>query len=143
MMVADTPSNGHAPTYQISSTNIERQRSNGLDNIRQLFYLYLTLEVRGQGQMNVMMVYDTSSNGHAPTYQISLTWNLERQKGYDPYNILQLFDLGVKGQGQMIVIMVHDTLPYGHTPTYQILLTYLERQKSYGSDNRHPLFYLI
>jgi hypothetical protein len=37
------------------------------------------LEVKGQGPMKVMMVRDTPPYGHAPPYQISLTY-LERQK---------------------------------------------------------------
>ena len=37
------------------------------------------LEVKGQGPMKVITVRDTPSYGHAPTYQISLTY-LERQK---------------------------------------------------------------
>ena len=69
------------------------------------------------------MVHDTPLYGHAPTYQISLTY-LERQKKYVPdKKILSkkpLFDLEVKGQGPMKVIMVRDTPPYGHAPTYQI-----------------------
>ena len=61
--------------------------------------------------------------GHAPTYQISLTY-LKRQKYYGPDNKIlfkkQLFDLEVKGQGPTNVITVCNTLPYGHAPTYQI-----------------------
>jgi hypothetical protein len=41
------------------------------------------LEVKGQGPMNVITVRDTPLYGHAPTYQISLTY-LERQKSYGP-----------------------------------------------------------
>ena len=37
------------------------------------------LEVKGQGPTKVIMVRDTPPYGHAPTYQISLTY-LERQK---------------------------------------------------------------
>jgi hypothetical protein len=69
----------------------------------------------------VIMVCDTPPYGHAPTYQISLTY-LERQKCYGPDKKIlfkkQLFDLEVKGQTK--VITVCDTLPYGHAPTYQI-----------------------
>ena len=36
----------------------------------------------------------------------------------------------------MKVIMVRDTPPYGNAPTYQISLTYLERQKSYVTDQK-------
>jgi hypothetical protein len=41
------------------------------------------LEVKGQGPKNVITVRDTPPYGHAPTYQISLTY-LERQKCYGP-----------------------------------------------------------
>ena len=37
------------------------------------------LEVKGQGPTGVITVRDTPPYGHAPTYQISLTY-LERQK---------------------------------------------------------------
>jgi hypothetical protein len=47
-------------------------------------------------------VRDTPPYGHAPTYQLSLTY-LERQKCYGPDKKIlfkkQLFDLEVKGQG--------------------------------------------
>jgi hypothetical protein len=42
---------------------------------KQLF----ALEVKGQGPTKVITVHDTPPYGHAPTYQISLTY-LERQK---------------------------------------------------------------
>jgi hypothetical protein len=41
------------------------------------------LEVKGQGPTKVITVHDTPPYGHAPTYQISLTY-LERQKCYGP-----------------------------------------------------------
>jgi hypothetical protein len=41
------------------------------------------LEVKGQGPTKVIMVRDTPPYGHAPTYQISLTY-LVRQKCYGP-----------------------------------------------------------
>jgi hypothetical protein len=41
----------------------------------------LDLEVKGQGSTKVITVCDTPPYGHAPTYQISLTY-LERQKCY-------------------------------------------------------------
>jgi hypothetical protein len=43
--------------------------------LKQLF----DLEIKGQGPTKVIMVRDTPPYGHAPTYQISLTY-LERQK---------------------------------------------------------------
>ena len=77
------------------------------------------LEVKGQGPTKVITVRDTPPYGHAPTYQISLTY-LERQKCYGPDKKIlfkkQSFDLEIKGQGPKKVI------------------TYLERQKSYGPD---------
>jgi hypothetical protein len=41
------------------------------------------LEVKGQGSTKVITVRDTPPYGHAPTYQISLTY-LERQTNYGP-----------------------------------------------------------
>ena len=83
------------------------------------------------------MVRDTPPYGHAPTYQLSLTY-LKRQKCYGPDKKIllkkQLFDLEVKGQDPTQVITVRNTPPYGHAPTYQISLIYLERQTSYGPD---------
>jgi hypothetical protein len=82
-MVHDTPSYGHAPTYQISLTYLERQKCYGPDKKilfkKQLF----DLEVKGQGPTKVTTVRDTPPYGHAPTYQISLIY-LERQKSYGP-----------------------------------------------------------
>ena len=40
-------------------------------------------KVKSQGPMKVIMVRDTPPYGHAPTYQISLTY-IERQKSYGP-----------------------------------------------------------
>jgi hypothetical protein len=50
------------------------------------FYLknsYFDLEVKGQGPTKVITVRETPPCGHAPTYEISLTY-LERQKSYGP-----------------------------------------------------------
>jgi hypothetical protein len=47
-----------------------------------LFELY-DLEVKGQGPTKVITVCDTLPYGHAPTYQLSLTY-LERPKCYGP-----------------------------------------------------------
>ena len=81
--VRDTPPYGHAPTYQISLTYLERQKCYDPDKKilfkKQLF----DLEVKGQGPTKVITLRDTPPYGHAPTYQISLTY-LERQKCYDP-----------------------------------------------------------
>jgi hypothetical protein len=122
-----------------TTTYLERQKCYGPDKKilfkKQLF----DLEVKGQDPMKVITVHDTSPYGHAPTYQISLTY-LERQKCYGPDKKIlfkkPLFDLEVKGQGPTKIIMARCTPPYGHAPTYQISLTYLERQKCYGSDKK-------
>ena len=106
-----------------TTTYLERQKCYGQGKKilfkKQLF----DLEVKGQGPTKVIMVYDTPPYGHAPTYQISLTY-LESQKCYGPDKKIllkkQLFDLEVKGQGPTKVITVYDTPLYGHAPTYQI-----------------------
>ena len=68
--VHDTPPYGHAPTYQISLTHLERQKCYGPDKKilfkKQLF----DLEFKGQGPTKVITVCDTPPYGHAPTYQI-------------------------------------------------------------------------
>jgi hypothetical protein len=68
--VRDTPPYGHAPTYQISLTYLERQKCYGPDKKilfkKQLF----DLEVKGQGPTKVITVRNTLPYGHAPTYQI-------------------------------------------------------------------------
>ena len=82
-MVRGTLPYGHTPTYQISLTYLERQKCYSPDKKilfkKQLF----DLEVKGQGPTKVNTVRDTPPYGHAPTYQISLTY-LERQKCYGP-----------------------------------------------------------
>ena len=59
-------------TYELSSNEV----------LLDLFELY-DLYVKGQGPMKVIMVHDTPPYGHAPTYQISLTY-LKRKKCYGP-----------------------------------------------------------
>ena len=69
-MVRDTPPYGHAPTYQISLTYLERQKCSGPDK-KILFKKHLfDLKVKGQGPTKVIMVCDIPPYGHAPTYQI-------------------------------------------------------------------------
>ena len=69
--VRNTPPYGHAPTYQISLTYLERKKCYGPDKKilfkKQLF----DLEVKGQGPTKVITVCDTPPYGHAPTYQIN------------------------------------------------------------------------
>ena len=138
-MVCNTPSYGHAPTYQISLTYLERNN-----------YLILRSKVKVQKRS---LWYTTHRLMVMHPYQISLTY-LKRNnyltlrsrsnKGYygirhtalwtcthipniiDLTRKKQLFDLEVKGQGPTKDITVRDTPPYGHTPTYQISLTYLK-----------------
>ena len=106
IMVCDTPPCGHAPTYQILLTYLERQECYGPDkNIlfkKQLF----DLEIKDQGPTKVIMVRDT------PPFMVMHphTWMILFKK--------QLFDLEVKGQGPTKVITARDTSPYGHAPTY-------------------------
>ena len=68
--VCDTPPYGHAPTYQISLTYLERQKCYGLDKKILFKKQLLDLEVKGQDHTKVVMVCDTLTYGHAPTYQI-------------------------------------------------------------------------
>ena len=150
-MVCNTSPYGHAPTYQISLTYLERNN-------------YLTLRSKDK--------FPRSSLRHVTHYLMVIHphtkyhWTISRQKCYGPDkkiifkkplfdldvkvhgprkvimvhdtppcghapipNIIdlsqkkQLFDLQVKGQGPTKVIMVCNTPPYGHAPTYQISLT--------------------
>ena len=81
--VRDTPPYGHASTYQILLTYLERQKCYGPGkNILYKNQLF-DLEVKGQSPTKVIMVRETPPYDHAPTYQISLTY-LERQKSCGP-----------------------------------------------------------
>jgi hypothetical protein len=72
--VCDTPPYGHAPTYQLSLTYLERQKCYGPDKKilfkKQLF----DLEVKGQGPRKVITVRDTLPYGHAYTNYLSMRW---------------------------------------------------------------------
>ena len=83
IIVRDTPPYGHAPTYQLSLTYLERQKCYGPDKKILFKKRLFDLEVKGQGPTKVITVRDTSPYGHAPTYQISMTY-LERQNNYGP-----------------------------------------------------------
>ena len=79
-----------------TTTYLEKQKCYGPDK-KILFKKQLSdLEVKGRGTMKVITVCDTPPYGHAPTYQISLTY-LKRQKCYGPDKKIlfkkQLFDL--------------------------------------------------
>ena len=99
--VRDTPPYGHAPTYQLSLTYLERQKCYGPDKkILPVFKKQLfDLEVKGQGSKKVITIHDTPPYGHAPTYQISLTY-LER-------NNYWTFRLKVKVQQRSLWYVTH------------------------------------
>ena len=82
-MKHDTPSHDYTPTYQISLIYRKRQNSYDSDTITLQNYQLFDLEVKGQRQNVVMLVYDTPSHDYTPTYQISLTY-LKRQNSYGP-----------------------------------------------------------
>ena len=75
--VCDTRPYGHAPTYQILLTYLERKKCYGPDKKilfkKQLF----DLKVKCQGPMKVIAVCNTPPYDHPPTYLLSLTY-LER-----------------------------------------------------------------
>ena len=70
--VCDTLLYGHAPTFQLSLTYLERQNCYCPDNKilfkKQLF----DLEVKGQDPTKVIMVRDTPIYGHAHTNYLSV-----------------------------------------------------------------------
>jgi hypothetical protein len=70
IMVHNTPPYGHALTYQISLTYLERQKCYGTDKIILFKKQFFDLEVKGQGPTKVITVCDISPYGHAPTFQI-------------------------------------------------------------------------
>ena len=79
--------------------HLKRQKS--YDPGKKILFKKQLFEVKGQGPTKVITVQDTLPYGHAPTYQISLTYlYLERQKCYGPDKKIlfkkQLFDLEVK-----------------------------------------------
>ena len=68
--VRDTPPYGHATTYQLSLTYLERQKCYGPDKKILFKKQLLDLEVRGEGPTKFNTYASTSLYGHAPTYQI-------------------------------------------------------------------------
>ena len=82
-----------------TTTYLERQKCYGPGKKilfkKQLF----DLEVKGQGPTKVITVRDTPHYGHAPTYQISLTY-LARQKCYGPDKKILLKKLIIWPWGQ-------------------------------------------
>ena len=93
-----------------TTTYLERQKCYGPDKKILLKKILFDLEVKGKGPTNVITVRDTPPYGHAPTYQISLTY-LERQKCYGPDKKIlfkkQLFDLEVKVQRRSLRYATH------------------------------------
>ena len=61
------------------------------------------LQIKGQGPTKVIMVCNTPPYGHAPTYQISLTY-LERQKGYGPDKLRREAEAEEENQTKTIYI---------------------------------------
>ena len=109
-----------------TTTYLERQKCYDPDKKILFKKPLFDLEVKSQGHRKVIMVRDTPPYGHAPTYQISLTY-LERN------NYLTLRSK-VKVQQRSLWYATHRPMVM-HTHT-QISLTYLERQKCYGPDNK-------
>jgi hypothetical protein len=70
IMLRDTPAYGHAPTYQMSLTYLERQKCYGPDKKILFKKLLFDLQVKGQGPIKVITVRDTPPYGHALTYKI-------------------------------------------------------------------------
>ena len=93
-----------------TTTYLERQKCYGPDKKILFKKTLFNLEVKGQGPTKVITVRDTPPYGHAPTYQISLTY-LERQKCYGTDKKIlfkkQLFDLEVKVQRRSIWYATH------------------------------------
>jgi hypothetical protein len=73
----------HIPT-QASLTYLERQKCYGPDKKILFKKQIFDLEVTGQGPTKVITVRDTPPYGHAPTYQISLTYIERQKKSYGP-----------------------------------------------------------
>jgi hypothetical protein len=153
IMVRDTPPYGHAPTYQISLTYLERNnyltlRSKVKVQQRSLWYAthcpmvmhihtkyhwpilkdknVMARTTKYYSKKHYLTLRSRSHKGHYVTRQTVLRSCPHIPNIIDLSRKKQLFDLEVKGQGPMKVIAVCETPPYGHTPTYQISLTYLK-----------------
>jgi hypothetical protein len=81
---------------------LERQKCYGPDKKILFKKPLFDLEVKGQGPTKVITVHDTLPYGHAPTYEISLTY-LERQKSYGP-DKLRWEEAGRKNQTKTICL---------------------------------------
>ena len=119
--VRDTPSYGHAPTYQISLTYLERQ--NVMARTRK-YYLknnYLTLRSKVKvPRRSLRYATDHFMDKHPQSkYHWSISkdkYVMARKRKY--YLRKQLFDLEVKDQGLTKAITVCKTPPHGHASTY-------------------------
>ena len=150
---------GHAPTYQISLTYLERQK-NVMARTRK-YYLkkhYLTFRSKVKVQQRSLwyathhlMDMHPHTKYHWPISKETIIWprgqRSRSNKGHygmrhtalwssthipniiDLSRKKQLFDLEVKGQGPNKGHYGTRHTFYGHAPTYQISLTYLERRK--------------
>ena len=81
----DTPPYGHAPhtKYHWPIWKDKKVMVRTRKYYLKKHYLTLRSKVKGQDPTKVIMVRDTPPYGHAPTYQIQMTY-LERQKSYGP-----------------------------------------------------------
>ena len=113
-----------------TTTYLERQKCYGPDKKILFKKPLFDLEGKSQGHRKVIMVRDTPPYGHAPTYQISLTY-LERN------NYLTLRSK-VKVQQRSLWYATHRPMVM-HTHTHQISLTYLERQKMLWSGQENTI----
>ena len=73
IMVRDTLPYGHASTYQLSLTYLERQKCYGPDKKILFNFFLFDLEVNDQGPTKDITVQDTPAYGHA--YAIYLPMN--------------------------------------------------------------------
>jgi len=108
-----------------TTTYLERQKCYGPDNKILFKKPLFDHEVKSQGHRKVIMVRDTPPYGHAPSYQISLSY-LERNN----YLILRS---KVKVQQKSLWYATHRIMVMH---LHQISLPYLKRQKCYGQDNK-------
>jgi hypothetical protein len=69
--------------YEIEIRGIPKNYLKIINNLIWGFIWNNKVNLKGQGPTKVIMVHDTPPYGHAPTYQISLTY-LERQTSYGP-----------------------------------------------------------
>jgi hypothetical protein len=108
---------GHRPCELLSwvRTYLERQKCYGLDNKILFRKTLIDLEVKGQGPMKVITVCDTPPYGHAPTYQISLTYletkmlcnftKRDEKSAYINQNDQNIYYVSPSNEGRHIVLV--------------------------------------